>query len=231
MSKQREISNKKQESSSISYIAYYNEHISDLEKDAFNYSEQLQLILHLLSLGQALCKQPRHIIQNLCEEVTKATQHRANLIIYKRKKDHQNEIPDSLFRFPVRFGDLTYGILLIDPDPLKPDYPALSFTISLLLAQICGVLLYIAEQGAILQLNDENFGKGRNVALTKREREILILICRGYNAEKVASQLCISPKTVKRHKHNIYTKLAVHSEHEALIAAYFAHLFLPIEDL
>lgn len=231
MGKHRDPGGQKQDLTSISYIACYNEHIPDLEKDILGNSEQLQPIMHLLSLGQALCNQSRHIIQNLCEEVTKATQHRANLIIYKREQDQQKELSASPFHFPVRFGDLKYGTLFIHPDPLRPDHPALSFTISLLLAQICGVLLHIAEQAAILQLNDEHCGKRRNISLTCREREILILICRGYNAEKVASQLCISPKTVKRHKHNIYTKLEVHSEHEALIAAYFANLFLPIEDL
>lgn len=231
MDKQITVCSKKQELTDKSHIALYNEHASDTEGDASCRLEQLQPIMHLLSLGQALCNQSHHIIQNLCEEVTKATQHRAKLIIYKRKNDYQKELSDSPFLFPVRFGDLKYGTLLIHPDPLRADCPALSFTISLLLAQICGVLLHVAEQAAILQLNDDDLGRRRDVVLTNREREILVLICRGYNAEDVASQLCISPKTVKRHKHNIYTKLDVHSEHEALIAAYSAHLFLPIEDL
>lgn len=231
MDKQTTMYTQKQELTDVSHSACYDKHVSGTEVDACNCSEQLQPIMHLLSLSQALCNQSHHIIQNLCEEVTKATQQRAELIIYKRGNDTKKELSDHPFLFPVRFGDLKYGTLLIHPDPLRGDCPALSFTISLLLAQICSVLLHIAEQGAILQMNDDDLGRRRDVALTNREREILVLICRGYSAEDAASHLCISPKTVKRHKYNIYTKLNVHSEHEALIAAYSAHLFLPIEDL
>ncbi len=49
-------------------------------------------------------------------------------------------------------------------------------------------------------------------ALTKREREVLTLICEDEltNAQ-IASKLFISEKTVKTHRNNIYTKLQVNS--------------------
>lgn len=231
MAKQQDTWSQKQDLSPISPVTYHNELISDKEKDAFGFSEHLQPITHLLSLGQVLCNQSGGIIYNLCKEVTKVTQHKAKLVVDKRKREDQKEISKSPFCFPVYFGDRKYGVLLICPDPLRCDSPAISFATSLLLAQICGTLLHIAEQSIIFQLNNQNFCKKGNLDLTNREREILVLICRGYNAEKISSQLFISPKTVKRHKHNIYIKLDVHSEHELLLAAYFANLFLPLEDL
>lgn len=52
--------------------------------------------------------------------------------------------------------------------------------------------------------------------LTKREYEILELISSGANYQKIADKLFISPKTVRKHIENIYTKLQVHNKVEAL---------------
>jgi DNA-binding NarL/FixJ family response regulator len=45
--------------------------------------------------------------------------------------------------------------------------------------------------------------------LTRREREILQLLVRGYRNQDIASYLHISPRTVKVHLYNIYGKLGV----------------------
>lgn len=57
-------------------------------------------------------------------------------------------------------------------------------------------------------------------ALTKREREVLTLICEDEltNAQ-IASKLFISEKTVKTHRNNIYTKLQVNSTIQLVRAA------------
>jgi DNA-binding NarL/FixJ family response regulator len=47
--------------------------------------------------------------------------------------------------------------------------------------------------------------------LTKREREVLKLIAEGYRSREVAQQLCISPKTVEKHRSNLMSKLDLHS--------------------
>jgi len=47
--------------------------------------------------------------------------------------------------------------------------------------------------------------------LTKREREILKLIAEGHKNKKIANYLCISPKTVEKHRANLMQKLNLHN--------------------
>jgi RNA polymerase sigma factor (sigma-70 family) len=47
--------------------------------------------------------------------------------------------------------------------------------------------------------------------LTQREREILKLIAEGYKNKEIAEDLCISPKTVEKHRANLMEKLDLHS--------------------
>jgi len=48
-------------------------------------------------------------------------------------------------------------------------------------------------------------------SLTKREREILKLIAEGYRNKEVSEILCISVKTVEKHRENVMKKLDLHS--------------------
>lgn len=52
--------------------------------------------------------------------------------------------------------------------------------------------------------------------LTLREREVLLLLVRGYSAKAVSSSLTISLSTSRTHIHRIYTKLEVHSRQDVL---------------
>jgi DNA-binding NarL/FixJ family response regulator len=47
--------------------------------------------------------------------------------------------------------------------------------------------------------------------LTQREREILKLIAEGYRNKEIASYLCISVKTVEKHRANLMEKLDLHN--------------------
>jgi DNA-binding NarL/FixJ family response regulator len=49
------------------------------------------------------------------------------------------------------------------------------------------------------------------VRMTKREREIIVLIADGMSNKEIAQQLNIATHTVKSHVHNIMEKLALHS--------------------
>lgn len=51
-------------------------------------------------------------------------------------------------------------------------------------------------------------------SLTQREREVLKLVAEGYTSKEVAGFLCISPKTVERHRSNIMNKLDLHNVSE-----------------
>jgi DNA-binding NarL/FixJ family response regulator len=48
---------------------------------------------------------------------------------------------------------------------------------------------------------------GPSGPLTEREREVLKLIAEGYSGQQIASMLCISEKTVDRHRSNVLEKL------------------------
>ncbi|MEM9548359.1 MAG: response regulator transcription factor [Bacteroidota bacterium] len=55
--------------------------------------------------------------------------------------------------------------------------------------------------------------------LSKRETEILRLLCNGMNYRSIATELFLSSHTVKSHVKNIYRKLHVHSRAEAVSKA------------
>lgn len=50
--------------------------------------------------------------------------------------------------------------------------------------------------------------------LTQREREVLKLVAEGYTSKEAADFLCISPKTVERHRANLMYKLDMHNVSE-----------------
>jgi DNA-binding NarL/FixJ family response regulator len=55
--------------------------------------------------------------------------------------------------------------------------------------------------------------------LTEREREILDLIARGYSNQQITDRLVVSPKTVRNHVSNIFSKLQVRDRAEAIVRA------------
>ena len=61
--------------------------------------------------------------------------------------------------------------------------------------------------------------RGESMELTERQRDVLRLILKGYNNERIASELAIAPNTVKQHAHAIFTALGVSTRAEAVIAA------------
>jgi DNA-binding NarL/FixJ family response regulator len=58
------------------------------------------------------------------------------------------------------------------------------------------------------------------LALTEREREILLALAKGMANKEIARELQITVQTVKNHVHHILEKLGVHQRREALRLAY-----------
>jgi DNA-binding NarL/FixJ family response regulator len=54
----------------------------------------------------------------------------------------------------------------------------------------------------------------RDVQLTPREAEILALFAEGHSAKQIAEMLVISPRTVDRHRENLFGKLDIHNRAE-----------------
>jgi DNA-binding NarL/FixJ family response regulator len=66
-------------------------------------------------------------------------------------------------------------------------------------------------------------GKGtlpNAVRMTKREREIVVLIAEGMSNKEIALRLNLSIFTVKSHIHNILEKMALHSRLEIATHSY-----------
>lgn len=55
--------------------------------------------------------------------------------------------------------------------------------------------------------------------LTEREREILELIARGLSNQQITDRLVLSPKTIRNHVSNIFSKLQVRDRGEAIVRA------------
>ncbi|MFC1997928.1 LuxR C-terminal-related transcriptional regulator, partial [Chloroflexota bacterium] len=52
--------------------------------------------------------------------------------------------------------------------------------------------------------------------LTRREREVLVLLGKWLSDNEIAQELVISPRTVKKHTSNIYAKLGVKNRMQAV---------------
>lgn len=65
----------------------------------------------------------------------------------------------------------------------------------------------------IADLVSEPYG---GLGLTRREREIVGMLARGYPSARIAAELFVSPSTVRNHVHNIKAKLGVSSREEIL---------------
>lgn len=62
--------------------------------------------------------------------------------------------------------------------------------------------------------------------LTRREREVLALICEGLADKEIASRLNLALNTVRNHVSTVYSKLDVHSRSEAIVWARERRLFV-----
>src|SRR6185312_2884848 len=114
--------------------------------------EEMQIVTHLLSLGQTLCGQMPSGITILCNEVNFITQERAQLCLSRQRTLKKGHFPPStLITLPVQFSNIVYGTLCITFDPVHTEQPSVPLPIALLLAQACSWLLYTLEQSSFLQ--------------------------------------------------------------------------------
>lgn len=65
------------------------------------------------------------------------------------------------------------------------------------------------------QRSDRDEAMEKLSSLTRREREVLLLLGDGYDKDAVANMLFISPHTARTHVHNILAKLGVRSQLQA----------------
>lgn len=72
----------------------------------------------------------------------------------------------------------------------------------------------------IMQNPDSVSEEKKDFNLSKRETEVLTHLCKGLNYNEIASNLFISPNTVRRHIENTYKKLGVSNKAQAVQIAF-----------
>lgn len=80
-------------------------------------------------------------------------------------------------------------------------------------SMIARQVITLFQQKNFTNLNNENYG------LSNREKEVLNKLSEGDNYQQIADSLFISVDTVRHHIRNIYKKLHVHSQSEAVAKA------------
>jgi DNA-binding CsgD family transcriptional regulator len=190
----------------------------------------VQQIIHLLDISQTWYSHPDGGIEHLRQEVTRITHGLAHLSIAP-KKFVRNKKYTACNRslFPLQFRNTIYGHLAIEKCHKNPERLALPDLTVHLLVQICSWLLYSLEQAAFIEGQSQQLTTRERIELTKRESEVLLLMCRGYTQDEIANILSISPATVKKHKQHIYDQLGVHTERDALLMAYHTGNFSLID--
>jgi two-component system response regulator DesR len=108
-----------------------------------------------------------------------------------------------------------YGYILKDDDYVS--------RIDAILHDLANGKIYLSPQAHDALAEATRAGESDR-SLSEREIEILRLAQRGLPNPQIAQSLHISPGTVRNHLTAIYTKLGVHSRHEALQAASDRHL-------
>jgi pimeloyl-ACP methyl ester carboxylesterase/DNA-binding CsgD family transcriptional regulator len=80
---------------------------------------------------------------------------------------------------------------------------------------------FLAAMSEFLAVPAEPVGRSRGgiTALTRREREVLELIARGYDNPVIAERLFLSPSTVRNHITHIFAKLGVRNRAETIVRA------------
>lgn len=159
------------------------------------------------------------------------TQGCAQLVLQHRGLAQGAQIPSpsQAVSFPVQFGNLNYGTFYVAFDPAQPTHPLIPAKVADSLAQLCAMLVYTLEVSALLQAQYQHLEQHAYESLTKRQREVLTLLCHGYDQETIAQKLSIVPKTVAKHREHIYERLGIHRKSDVLLAAYLAGLYSPIE--
>ena len=212
---------------SLSFCSLSSSHSSEREHPLLLFAhEEMSIMLHLLQHGQSLCQASHTATESLCEHLLRLTEEKAYLLLH-HKPTAQTLPPGTQLSIPVCFKARTYGTLCIIGD--TPGKLALSFPFAQLLAQICSWVLYTLEQAVFLERQCQQLDYFIHGPLTQREKDVLFLICQGYDTKDIAATLCISPTTVNKHRQHIYEQLGVHSEHDAALVAYQSGIFTPLD--
>ena len=100
------------------------------------------------------------------------------------------------------------------------DYIVKPFILPNLLARIEAVLRRTKRTTPIVKSENVTINQADNFnSLTKREKDVLLLVTQGENNKSIAEKLVVSEITVKSHLNNIFKKLNVSNRTQAVLLA------------
>ncbi|HEU5229076.1 MAG TPA: LuxR C-terminal-related transcriptional regulator [Ktedonobacteraceae bacterium] len=177
--------------------------------------------MRLHKLGRLLCTLTEKHSEFLCQEVKAITQGRARLHLGAPAVSSSH-----IFSIlPLQFNSFKYGHLSLMRDETDPDQPAIPLLTAHMIAQAISCILHMLDQHLFLQSFGQTNEVWTTINLTKREQNVLSLMCQGYTEEEIAELLTVSRATVNTHRQHIYEQLGVHNEYSARIAAFKLGLF------
>lgn len=194
-----------------------------------NVSESL--IGPLLRLAHELYGQADEVGERFCREVTALSRGRARLLLWDQREERTAlaTAPVVRVKLPVECRGITYGELFVICEPRNPTRPAISYEISVRLAKVCGELLHVLEEGALLSCLGQRLRLTRtNKSLSRSQLDVLRHMAMGEDNEAIARSLDITVATVETHRCAIYTRLGVHGPLEAVLAGHRLGLYLLI---
>lgn len=189
-----------------------------------------QFLAHLLHLQQVLAWQSQEVLETFCQEVALASHGQAQLSLLSKQR-RRVRVPPSWQSFPVETNGRAYGQLSFAHDPKEPARLVVPFPVAQASAAICALILYSVELATLSSGRSPCAIAVPPPTFTPREKDVLELLCRGYEPPAIADMLHITTTTVNQYRRQICAKLGVQHAREAIFAAFSTGLFFPREDL
>lgn len=195
--------------------------------DALDYEH---LLLRLRDLNEEMFGQSDGVIERISQEITQWSRGYLSVRWHQPGAMPPRSGPLSpLPSAPVQYGGRYYGELVSAVDPAQPALPLVPAEKAQMVANMCGWLIYNLEVAALL--GNQHVPSQQFEPLTRRERQVLVLMSLRYNEPTIADALHIAPKTVQKHQENIFKRLGVHAAHHAILSGFLMAQFSPLASL
>ena len=168
------------------------------------------LIVSLVRLAHELYGQVDEVGEQFCREVTTLSRGRARLLLREQRAERAALATSPVVRLklPVEYAGIPYGDLFVACDPRYPTRPALSAEISVRLAEACGELVHVLEEGALVSCLGQRIDLTRATrSLSRSQLDVLRHLAMGEDNEAIARALHITVATVETHRCAIYARL------------------------
>ncbi len=216
-------------SNNLAAISSYRPQRADINADKI-LSKYSKIFAHLCLLTQELSNGEKDPITHLCKDIAILSNGRMQLRI------NLNEpfaiLDQDISVFPVSYKnekqERCYGTLYVANETDSSSLSYIPVLVVEQIASICAWLLYTIELNQFLQMQSKHLSPLLHRDLTKREIEILQLMCLHNSQEEIAEMLCITPATVNKHRQRVYEVLDVHNLQDAIFKAYQLGLFSPL---